>query len=44
MNFAEPIGFLLQGDVRIFIDNDARLKVNIGDKLIAGESILTSFD
>ena len=42
IGFGQEIGFLMQGEINIYLSNDAILKINIGDKLKSAQSIIAS--
>ena len=44
LDFAQNMGFLWQGEIWLYLDNSCRLKVNIGDKLQAGQTIIATFE
>jgi len=44
VGFGEEIGFMMHGVVMIYLQNNATLKVSIGDKVKANESIIASLN
>ena len=44
IGFGEEIGFMMNGVIAIYLQNNATLKVSIGDKVKANESIIASLN